>query len=454
MNRFLLDILRCPFCSGKFSVISGDEQSQGWEYAVLACYCECYPVVAGIPIIRKGILGAKGEKPQTISRFIESGRSQDALLAMAMPPEPAGADLAPKWLQQLPQIKGMGRLKDIIGKFSIPGWARLAQKFIIEGSEHKTAKDYFRFHFLYSNRKEEYNYFLNRFAQPRQLVALSLMTLIESPCKPVLDFGCGFGHLTRHLPCRINHQPLIGADLDFMRLYVAKNILAPDASYVCCNGDVPLPFPDKLFSVSYVSDTLFMVTNKVVCSKEIQRVSDSDGLIIVSGIRNRLGKPHYSATMPYYTYGELFDSLPHRLLANCDVLDRYVSKLGPALSRSSVRQTLEEEPWFSIIATKREELLVDRGTFVDWPHAEGQLELNPLYKPVGKEGNGFDKTLYRHVFPSDWYQQEDGDCRKYEPESVSISSQVLKDLSSRRRTAEMEDLIARCVIVGVPDRFH
>lgn len=454
MNRFLLDILRCPFCSGKFTVIKGDEQPDKWEYAVLGCYCDRYPVVAGIPVIRKGVLGAKGEKSQTISRLIESGRNQDALLAMAMPPEPAGANLAPKWVQQLPQIKGMGRVKDFFGTFAIPQWAKAAQKFLLEGPQGKTADDYFKFHFLHSWRKEEYNYFANRFAQPRQLVALSLLTLIESPHKPVLDFGCGFGHLTRHLPRRVGHQPLIGADLDFVRLYVAKNVLAPDASYVCCNGDVPLPFPDGLFSVSYASDTLFMVTNKVVCSKEIQRVSDSNGLIIVSGIRNWLAKPHYSGTMPYYTYGELFDSVPHRLLANCDVLDRYVNKLGPALSRSSERQTLEEEPWFSIVATKREELLVDRGSFADWPHAEGQLELNPLYKPVGKEGNGSNNTLYCHTFPSKWYEQEDGDCRKYEPESVAISSGVLKDLSSGKRTAEMEDLIARCVIVGIPDRFH
>lgn len=143
----------------------------------------------------------------------------------------------------------------------------------------------------------------------------------------------------------------------------------------------------------------------------------------------------------------LYDCLP-------DALNRYVNKLGPALTRSSEEQTLDAEPWFSIVATKREELLVDRGPFADWPHAAGQLELNPLYKPVGGHGNGTGGTLYRHNFPSSWYEQEDGDCRKYEPDSVSISSQILKDVSSRKRTADMEELIAQCVIVGIPDRFH
>jgi len=198
-----------------------------------------------------------------------------------------------------------------------------------------------------------------------------------------------------------------------------------------------------------------MVTNRVICSREIQRVADSDGLIVVAGIRNRVAEPRkYSVNMPYHTYGELFDPLPHRILANADVLNRYVNKRGPALTRSSEKQTLDSEPWFSIVATKREDLLVDRGPLADWPHAEGQLELNPLYKPVGEHGNGTGETLYRHTFPSSWYEHEDGDCRKYEPDSVSISSQILKDLSSRNRTADMEDLIAHCVIVGIPDRFH
>ena len=119
MNKLLLGALRCPFCSGKFIVTKGDEQSDNWEYAVLSCYCERYPVVAGIPIIRKGVLGAKDETTQTVRQCIESGKNQDALHAMTMP-KLASAEFAPEWLQQLPQVKGMGRIRSLVGRFAIP----------------------------------------------------------------------------------------------------------------------------------------------------------------------------------------------------------------------------------------------------------------------------------------------------------------------------------------------
>ena len=458
MDKYLLDALHCPFCLKRLIVTKGDAHLHHWEYAVLSCYCERYPVVAGIPIIRKGVVGSRGETARAVSYLIEAGRNEDALLAMAVPKDPATANLAPKWLQRLPHLRGMGRIRSVAGRFAIPRWRKHAEDFLTAGPQGRTAKDYFDFHFLHSELKQtEYSYFVNRFGQPRHLVALSLMTLIDSPRKPVLDFGCGFGHLTRHLPLRVGHQPIIGADREFIRLYVAKNFLAPDALYICTDGDAPLPFSNEFFSVAYTSDTLFMVTSKALCTKELKRVVDSDGLLIVAGIRNGLVDPDkypINMALPHYCYTRFFDDVPHRILSSGDVLDQYVKKCGPAISRSSAKHVLDNDPWVSIVATKREELLVDRGPLADWPHAEGRLELNPLYKPDEDLRNGTGQTLYRHTFPSSWYEQEDGDCRKYEPDKVSISSQVLNDLSVGKRTADMEDLIARCVIVGIPDRFH
>jgi SAM-dependent methyltransferase len=386
MNKWLKNALRCPYCAGTFTVTHGTTPVEDGEYAVLSCYCEQYPVVAGIPVIRKGILGTKGETNRSICQFILSGKHQDALLAMLMPPAPPTAELAPTWLTHLPQIKGIGRVRSVLGTPAIHQWIKFAKDFLTSGVQGKTAHDYFDFYFLHSGiPKEGYNYFINRFGQPRQLVALSLMTSIKSPSSSVLDMGCGFGHLTCHLIKRVGHRPLIAADLNFTRLYVAKNFLAPGAFYVCCDGDTSWPFITQFFSVAYTSDTMYMVTNKVVFSMELQRVVDAHGLIIAAGIRNGLVEPQkypMHMRLPYHAYRGLFESLPHRILANSDVLARYSEKCGPTLSLSSEKNTLDHEPWFSIVAANDEKILVDRERFADWPHAEGRLEVNPLYKPV------------------------------------------------------------------------
>lgn len=453
MNKWLVDTLRCPYCFGEFKVLRGNVCQEKEEYAVLECDCEQYPVVEDIPVIQKGVIGNHGETSKKVTQLILTGKYQEAFLSLVLPPTPVGGDLAPAWVQHLPQIKGIDRVKSWIGTVARPRWVRSMRDFFAVGPEGRTATDYIGAALGAKRQYKHYHYFMNRFGQPRHLVALSLMTSVQDPAGPVLDFGCGFGHLTRHLIRRAGRQPVVGADRDFTRLYIAKSFFAPEVSYVCCDGSTAFPFIDHFFSTVYSSDTLYMVPNKVVCSREVQRIVDPNGLIIIAGIHNGLVdlENYVSQRIPYSAYGLLMSPTPHRLITNQDVLDRYGEKCGPDLSRSSTTIALNQDPWFSIVATNNEDILIDQGPFGDWPHAEGILALNPLYKPVTSNDKG--DVLYRHTFPSSWYEKEDSGCRQYEPEEIWIGSEVLQDLSLQKRTPAMEDLIAHCVIVGLPDRF-
>lgn len=345
----------------------------------------------------------------------------------------------------------------LLGHQAIVRWTSSMTEFFSAGPEGKTARDYLTVGLAAKKQQGYYHYFMHRFGQPRQLVALALMTVLKAPSGPVLDFGCGIGLLTRHLPRRAGPHPVLGADRDFFRLYIAKTFLTQDVAYVCCDGNPSLPFKRAFFSAVYSSDTLYMVPDKVTCSQEFQRVVHPEGLIIIPGLRNGLvdaQKYPNGMALPPSVYGDLFRQLPHRLLANTEVLDRYLHKRGPALAQSSSSHTLDHDQWFSIVATGREDRLVDQGSFDDWPHAEGVLELNPLYRPAGVPRNERGDVLYCQTFPSNWYEHEDGDCRKYEPERVWIAAEILRALALGKRTPAMEELIARCVIVGVPERFH
>ena len=61
MKLSVLDQLRCPFCAGNLSFVTPDRPADEVEYAVLARYCDSYPVVAGISILKKGVSGSGGQ---------------------------------------------------------------------------------------------------------------------------------------------------------------------------------------------------------------------------------------------------------------------------------------------------------------------------------------------------------------------------------------------------------
>jgi ubiquinone/menaquinone biosynthesis C-methylase UbiE/uncharacterized protein YbaR (Trm112 family) len=455
MKISLLDQLRCPFCGGNLSPATADRVADELEYTVLSCYCDHYPVVAGIPILKKGTIGTAGQTADAVNALIEAGRHREALLAMVMPRRPASAELAPAWMQALPSVRGVGRLQGLVGRLALRRWREQAVALLTPSGDQVTACDLLDLHFRRSGRpKERYNYFFLRYSQPRHLVALSFASLIHQPHKPILDLACGFGHITRHLLQRTQDQPVIGVDLDYFSLYVAKGWIAPKAEYVCCAADISLPFPDGTFSTAFCSDAFQLFDHKVTCMRELKRLTQNDGLIILVAVRNMLVKQHLygnRCSLLPEGYEALVADMPHRLIANRDVLARYLQKQGPPLACSADIGRLTDEQWLSVVASHRKELLHDYGGFEDWPHAAGRLMLNPLYREEGRDR--FGKVHLRLTMPSAWYEQENGECRQYEPETVSIDSKALIDLAHGRRTEDLERLLEQCVVLGMPERY-
>jgi SAM-dependent methyltransferase len=455
MNISLVYRLRCPFCGGTFSLPTTERAGDELEYTVLACYCDHYPVVAGIPILKKGAIGTAGQTAGEVIALIEAGRDREALLAMIMPPPPASAELAPAWMQALPSVRGVGRLQGLAGRLALRKWREQAVALLTGLGDHVMACDLLDLYFRRSGMKNEYyTYFVFRGSQPRHLVALSFASLIRHPHKPILDLACGVGHITRYLLHRAQAQPVIGLDLNFIYLYVAKGWIAPQGEYVCCAADISLPFPDGTFSTAFCSDAFQIFDHKVTCMRELKRLTQDDGLIILVALLNVLvNKQLYNERwgLPPAGYEGLVADMPHRLIANRDVLAQYLQKQGPPLARSADIGRLTDEQWLSVVATHRKELLQDYGGFEEWPHAAGRLMLNPLYREEGRDK--FGKVHLRLTMPSAWYAQENGACRQYEPETVSIDAKALIDLAHGRRTEELERLLEQCVVLGMPERY-
>ena len=449
----LTQLLCCPFCGGG---LSGTEQiGNNSGFGVLSCYCDRYPVVAGIPILRKGVIGTNHQTADQVINSIEAGRNKEALLAMILP-SPPSAEFAPRWIQGLPSLRGLGRVKTLIGKPGLRSWKRYSEAYLTQLGDQIAGRELFDFYFCRStgDAREPYGYFAFRFGQPRHLVALSLASLIRRPGKPVLDLACGFGHITRHLVNRAEGQPVIGLDRNFFMLYIAKNWFAPEAEYICAQADSGLPFSADSFSTVMCSDAFHVFPEKANCFRELKRLVGSDGSIILATLRNVLvEKPldQYLTSLPPEGYVTLVADMPHRLLANSGILARYLKKQGPSLEQPTKTALLTNEPWLSLVASFRQEVFQDYGCFRDWPHAEGRLDLNQLYKEEKRDGD--DNIYLRRTFPSAWYEKEDGECKQYEPETVSVSAETLKDLAQGTRSADVERLIEQFVVVGMPERY-
>ena len=452
MSFSLMRSLHCPFCGGDFD---GSELDQP-GFGTLACYCGRYPIIAGIPIIKKGNIGIAGETVESVTSLISAGRYRDALLAMVMPPAPASPTLAPAWMQSLPSLKGIRRLKSLAHQRSTRRWREQAAALLADSDDQVTACDLLDLYYHRSGFKtnDAYDYFALRFGQPRHLVALSFTTLIDNPTKPVLDLACGYGHLTRSLARRAHPQPVVGVDQTFTGLYLAKTFIAPEAQYVCCAADGPLPFPDGFFSATFCSDAFHYFIHKLSSLKELRRLISVDGIIIMVWIHNlHVRRPHDGLPLPPEGYQALIADMPHRLIADSDVLARYLQRQGPPLAASAELKRLSREPLLSIVASNRSDVFADHGGFQDWPHGEGRLYLNPLYR-IDKNIDSPADVRLRRTYPSDFYLDDHAQSKDYLPETLKVPSRVLADLAEGRRTPGVERLVDQFVALGMPERYQ
>ncbi len=88
------------------------------------------------------------------------------------------------------------------------------------------------------------HYYIRKFSQPRHLAALALTASVPSATKPILDIACGIGHLAHYFCCREDAARVIGLDMNFFQLWIARHWIAPDGNYVCANASDGLPFVD------------------------------------------------------------------------------------------------------------------------------------------------------------------------------------------------------------------
>ena len=454
MKPMTLDRLRCPSCHEGLNSATMAPGAGVGDYDVLTCRCHQYPVVAGIPIFRQGSIGTARQSADEVLSLIQAGQFTDALLCMILPRPPASPNAAPAWVRALPSVRGIGRLQALAHRKGLRRWRERVGAALASPEGRSTACDFLDMFYRQSglNNPDRYYHFACRFGQPRHLVALSFASLIDRPQKPILELCCGFGHITRSLVAQAQGQPVIGLDRDFFALYLAKTRIAPDADYLCADAHQPLPFPDETFESVCCVDGFHYVSNKEVSMQELRRVMDRRGTILLVASRNAHVEYEFAGEplVPEW-YEALVADMPHRLVADSDVLARYLRRLGPPLARAVNANDLHDAPLLSVVASHRQEVFQDHGAFPDWPHALGSLRLNPLCVKSGPDEQG--NVQLRRVFPAPFYERDNAEYTTYLPEHLSLDTQILQDLAAERRSPGLEKLIAQCVVLGFPRQY-
>jgi SAM-dependent methyltransferase len=444
--------LSCPSCGGRLKNEIGDTGTSSESYGILSCGCARYPVVSGIPILIAGQVPGSSTTTEEVCQRILAGDERTALYDLLLRPTRKTRTNTRQLLDFVPGIPGKTRrrwqtLRDR------KAWHREARRLLYEQRAETTACDMFSAYFgeETESSRNTCHYFSYRFAQPRYLTTLAMTAMIDPQGGPVLDLGCGSGHVTHQLQSIDPEQIVVGVDKSYFMLYVAKNWMAKDALYVLCDAETRLPFDDNVFESVLCSNTFHFLSDMDSCASELRRIAIPDGIFLLTAVRNAL-QPHSTPNnaLSPRQYAELWGDLSVAMLPDDMILRQYLEGKSPDLSTSANWESLEHAPLISLVASADDRPFHPGEPFSSWPHARGRLRINPLYRVERRPAGDLLLTLAE---PSRFFADENVEANAYLPEDVTVSAQAVADLEDGTTSDEVRELVEKCVFVGMPTGY-
>lgn len=427
----LVALLRCPACDGALAVerIRQRDEDAG-VCGLLRCACTVYPVIDGVPILRRDVahrsiadalVVAEGERIEALVDLVRAGDGLEALARLLAQP------VCPWPLNRVGALRRLS-VRDPVRSTGL-AWRRRRVRAMLQRRDTLTAEDWLSaFYWHAPVPYDPFNYFFFRFGQPRHLATLALTSALPPAATPVLDVGCGYGHLLHTLTAQ--GRAGVGLDQNVHQMWLARHYVAPGAAFVCADADAPLPFRDGAFGAVVCADAFHYIDDKAGAFDEMARCSR--GAVLLPTVGSANAEPLEGAELSPDGYAALFGNRPWCVQTERDLLSRYLDGLGPDLSASSSRDHVERDKWL-YYAVGDAAMLRAHGPLAEWPHAAGDVRVNPIYARDGDH--------LRLDFPSPWFAFENRGMRAYMPDEASLG------------TADRSDLLGRAILVGLPTRY-
>lgn len=436
-----LDLLHCPFCGTRLSVVENAALDRGRdriESGVLGCECCAFPVVAGIPVL------IADDATRDAMHALEAVRRDDAL-HMLLGLDGARLDV----FREMTRRAGRATYRDLLGVLCLDA---------------------------------EADYMLHRFSDPTCLLIETLLDALgrarhpdaagdatnsvdpqthagagaadrpargAAPLRPALDLCGGSGHLTRILLRQPACAGAVLVDIHFWKLWLAARMLAPDCEPVCCDANNPLPFTDDRFATVLLSDAFPYIWHKRLLTSEMQRVATGDGVILMPHLHSAHGD-NYSAgdTLSPAAYANLFAALQPRLFDDRDLLDRVLDDRVLDLANHTSPAACGDTPSITLVAS-RDGDLYRHYPVTDPLDVAGALAVNPLYRVDYADG----VSRLTLTFPTPEYEDEFALVKRYLPASVTVDADLRSAITPASAGPEYAELRRRRVLIDLPPRY-
>lgn len=417
MHDTILDLLRCPFCGTRLSLVENEALVRAGrciESGVLGCECCAFPIVAGVPVL------IADDITRNAMHALEAGRHDEALFML----------------------------------LGLDGIRADAFRALFARAAPPTYRDALAILSL----DEEGTCFAYRFSDPTYVMVEALLQAIGqqpwSLAARALDLCGGSGHLTRVLT---RLQSVIGtaspstvlADVFFWKLWLARRFTSPECAAVCCDANHPLPFARNTFSLVMLSDAFPYIWHKRLVADEMMRLAGPDGVVVLPHLHSALGE-NFSAGNPLtpVAYRDLFASQQPRLFSDERLLTELLIDRSVDLTHDVTPAELGCEPSFTLIGSRRADLFRRYDVPVE-QGVTGELRVNPLYR-IERRGCSSILTL---TFPTPEYEEEFGGCRRYLPETVTVDADLGGTIVPATLGSAYEDLRRRRIVIDAPPQY-
>lgn len=273
------------------------------------------------------------------------------------------------------------------------------------------------------------DYFAHRWSDPTFLSGLALLDAHGGSPARAVELACGAGHFLRVMAHRV--PEVIGVDIVFAKLWLARHWIAPLATLLCFDAAAPWPMVAGRPALVFCHDAFYFLPDKAHVAAEMRRIAGAGGTVIIGHAHNALAD-NFSSGAPLTPAAYMALFAPALLYDDAELTQAFVEARLPTITTA---ESLVNAAALAIVSGSAASQNV--GEWSGSRHGT-TLARNPIY--VAHE----DGTQTR-LFPSDRYASEYGSLVTYPSTTQVAENAIAGDVDPA--------LIRQRVFLDLPDRW-